>query len=298
MKLINITKSLAAVLLSVGMIMTSCSTDWPSYSPTSGDVTFQASSGSFSLSGTPVTVTLQRGTASAAESVPVTLTDTNNVFTMVSKTADFAAGSYTADVQLSYTSSALTPGDTYAFSLAIDSKVAAPGAIATKFDGTAMLPFTWEDYGTISWTAGIARSYNGNASLVTSYKLQKAKYTTAYYRVVNAFGGTTNLDVKVDVAAGFVYPLNTPAYCGWFSTNMVKMVTGSTYKNTAWWLWLDQYPEDQMNEVANGSATGNALVVGSAMTFYCFHTYNDDGKYISSGGSYWLGERLTVTAVK
>ncbi|MCI1733246.1 MAG: hypothetical protein LKM33_02655 [Bacteroidales bacterium] len=44
MKLINITKSLAAVLLSVGMIMTSCSTDWPSYSPTSGDVTFQASS--------------------------------------------------------------------------------------------------------------------------------------------------------------------------------------------------------------------------------------------------------------
>jgi hypothetical protein len=221
MKLINITKNLAAVLLSVGMIMTSCSTDWPSYSPKSGDVTFQASAGSFTLSGTPVTVTLQRGSASAAEAIPVTLTDKNKVFTMASTTANFAAGSCTTDVQLTYTSSALTPGKAYEFTLAIDASKAAPGAISSTFDGTALLPFVWSDYGTLSL---VGSSFWDDGDVPASYTLQTDKRTNNWYKIKNFYGGGTDAIFGVDTSTGDV-TFTSPAASTYNGEEVTRFLT-------------------------------------------------------------------------
>jgi hypothetical protein len=106
MKNNKFTKALLSFVAAFALVFTisSCNQDLmeTTYTPDNNNVTFEMSSASYSLEGQPIVIKINRGVANDAISIPLTLTDAHGVYTMNKKSADFAAGEYTTEVQLSY----------------------------------------------------------------------------------------------------------------------------------------------------------------------------------------------------
>ena len=186
------------ILLSV--LLVSCASKWPEYTVTNEDVSWESSGTTYGLSAdeTPITITIQRGIATEAVSVPFTFNDTEGVYTVSASKVDFAVGEYSKTITLSYDYSTLTPGTEYTFTLAFDKSLAGDGSFY-EFNGNGMMALQYEDY--LTGTYPYTYAYGGGLHIWrmgafleeldgTEVKLELAKGTDNYYRVT-CFNGMT-----------------------------------------------------------------------------------------------------------
>ena len=183
------------LLLSV-LIVTSCASKWPEYKVVNEDVSFAINGAGFGMdeAETPVIVKIQRGVATEALEVPVTLADEYGVYTISPSKVSFAAGEYEKTITVSYDYSKLTPGVEYVFTLAFNNALAGAGSYY-KYEGVGKMLLQYEDYQT-GWYSG---RWEVNAALTgfewidgplvsdldsDEWTLQRAKGTTSYYKMI------------------------------------------------------------------------------------------------------------------
>lgn len=191
------------LLLSV-MLLSSCESKWPYYTTTNEDVTWELSSKTYSLQAeeTPIEITIQRGVATEALSVPITLTDPHNVYTVNTNTVNFAAGEYKKTIVITYSYAALTPGTEYTFDLSFNNSLAGPGSFSTM-KGNGMMKLQYEDWSTatpyVFWYVDLnAMAFTYRMGSIneecdaTTFKVQLAKGTTSYFKIIafDSPGGT------------------------------------------------------------------------------------------------------------
>ncbi|MBO4692492.1 MAG: hypothetical protein J5604_06920 [Bacteroidales bacterium] len=195
------------LLLSV-MLLSSCESKWPYFTPTNEDVTWELSEKTYSLQAneTPIEITIQRGVATEALTVPITLTDPHNVYKVSTNSVNFAAGEFKKTITLTYNYAALTPGVEYTFDLTFSQAMAGP-ACSNVMKGNGMMELVYEDdcefYPDVFWFV------NATATAFTyrigsldenwdacKFMVQKAKGTTSYYKLVLKEGSTTACEVE------------------------------------------------------------------------------------------------------
>ena len=238
------------------------------YIPDNENITFSAASGKYSLEGQDLVVKLQRGVLDAQATVKLELKDENGVYTLENETVTFPAGEAYATAVLKYDLADLAPAVDYEFELAFagadTSKVAAAG-IAT-FKASALMPLEYEDYGEITY---VACSVSGLYKLQKDFvcKLQLAKYTNNYYRIVNPHGSDVNLDFKVEDGIAIISAPDAEM-CKWVGYPMHPILTPgvySSYGNIT--IWYDS--DYSYSEVI--ATEGNKLVEGSQYISYTLH---------------------------
>lgn len=183
-----------------GLVLASCATDDAIYRPTdNSDLSFASSTASFEIvKDEKIVVKLNRGVAKEAVSVPITLVDDNNVFTLDNASVSFDVNEYQKDITLSYDITDFTPGVEYDFTLTYPAGLIGPTG-ACEFSGTAMLPFNYKPYCEASYDTSYcfdanAQGYDSDtapalADLVgTPVSLDRAEYTTKYFRL-NCYNG-------------------------------------------------------------------------------------------------------------
>jgi len=183
------------LLLSV-LFVTSCETKFPEYKLVNEDVSWESEGVGFGMdeAETPVVVTIQRGDASEALNVPITLTDEEGVYTISTTNVSFAAGEYSKTVTLSYDYSSLVPGTEYIFTLSFDEGLAGAGCFST-YTGNGKMLLQYEDYATGyysgRWEVNLSIMAFAwvNGPLIEDldsdeWTLQRAKGTTAYYKMI------------------------------------------------------------------------------------------------------------------
>jgi hypothetical protein len=178
------------LLLSV--LLVSCASKWPEYTVVTEDVSWESDGDTYSLDAeeTPITISLQRGIANEAISVPITLNDKYGAFTLSTSKVDFAVGEYKKTITLTYDYSTLVPGTDYTFTLEFDKGLADAGCYYA-FNGNGMMQLIYEDYKTGTYDYYVYKSgswiYEDGCILPefadTKAKLERAKGTTAYYRL-------------------------------------------------------------------------------------------------------------------
>ena len=195
------------LLLSV-MLLSSCESKWPYFTPTNEDVTWELSEKTYSLQAneTTIEITIQRGVATEALTVPITLTDPHNVYKVSTNSVNFAAGEFKKTITLTYNYAALTPGVEYTFDLTFSQAMAGP-ACSNVMKGNGMMELVYEDdcefYPDVFWFV------NATATAFTyrigsldenwdacKFMVQKAKGTTSYYKLVLKEGSTTACEVE------------------------------------------------------------------------------------------------------
>ncbi|MBR5183175.1 MAG: hypothetical protein IKW15_01725, partial [Bacteroidales bacterium] len=145
MKLLSVVGALAVMFTT-----TSCNQDMmeAKYNPDNNNITFESATTKYSLEGQALVVKINRGIAKEAVSIPLTLTDPNGIYTMNKKTADFAEGEYSTEVQLTYDVTELKPVVNYAFTLSFnEAEKAASGT--NKITATCQMPLVYQDWGTM-----------------------------------------------------------------------------------------------------------------------------------------------------
>ena len=182
------------ILLSV--LLVSCASKWPTYTVTNEDVSWESEGVGFGMdeAETPVIVTLQRGVATEALEVPITLEDEHGVYTLSTSKVSFAAGEYQKTITVNYDYSSLVPGTEYIFLLKFNENMAGHGCFST-FEGNGKMLLQYEDYMT-GWYSG---RWQVNAAATAfewvdgplvddldsdEWMLQRAKGTTAYYKMI------------------------------------------------------------------------------------------------------------------
>lgn len=184
------------LLLSV-MLLSSCETKWEYFTPTNEDVTWKGNGVTVSLDNrnTPIVITLQRGVAKEALSVPITLTDPYNKYTLSTNSVSFAAGEYSKDITLTYDYSTLEAGVEYTFTLSFNNSIAGPGSFST-YNGLGMMKLEYADFRELEYyywqyvnasaTAWEYRMGSLNDYLDnTKVKLQRALGTDSpYYKLI------------------------------------------------------------------------------------------------------------------
>ncbi|MBP5391696.1 MAG: hypothetical protein J6Y40_06445 [Bacteroidales bacterium] len=183
------------ILLSV-LIVTSCASKWPEYKVTNEDVSWNMDAFGFGMdeAETPVVVKLQRGVATEALEVPITLTDEHGVYSVSPSKVSFAAGEYEKTVTLTYDYSALVPGVEYIFQLSFNENLAGHGSFST-IEGNGKMLLQYEDYksGYYSGRWEVDLSIMNFVWIDGPYVsdldsdewiLQRAKGTTAYYKMI------------------------------------------------------------------------------------------------------------------
>ena len=198
MKLVSAVSALV-VLFS----LSSCSQDMMevTYTPDNYNVTFESSSATYALEGQALVVTINRGVAKEAISVPLTLTDPNGVYSMDKRTADFAEGEYTTQVKLSYNVSDLKPVVNYAFTLSFDDAYKAVSG-TNKITGSCQMPLVYRDWGKVSAYKGSFFSYVPAEK--RTWDIQLADYTNNYFKIKGFFGGETDLEFNIQNGQGVV----------------------------------------------------------------------------------------------
>ena len=123
------------LLLSV-LFVTSCATKFPEYKVVNEDVSWEMGAFGFGMdeAETPIVITIQRGVATEALEVPITLTDEYGVYTVSTSKVSFAAGEYSKQVTLTYDYSALTPGVEYIFKLSFNDNLLLFRELAGRFE--------------------------------------------------------------------------------------------------------------------------------------------------------------------
>lgn len=183
------------LLLSV-MLISSCESKWPYFTPTNEDVTWELSEKTYSLQAneTPIEITIQRGVGKEALTVPITLTDPHNVYSISTNSVNFAAGEFKKTITLTYNYAALTPGVEYTFDLSFSQSMAGP-ACTNVMKGNGMMQLEYEDYTTLSpyafyYVNATATAWDVRPGSLDDnwdackFIVQKAKGTTSYYKLV------------------------------------------------------------------------------------------------------------------
>lgn len=298
MKINKISKLLTAVLLFAGLCLTSCSTKWQYYDPANDDVSFNTDGAVVSFTGTPIVVTVQRGNADKALTVPLKLTDTSGAFSLTASSVDFAVGEYTKTVNVTYSTASLIPANDYRLTVSLsDNTMAGDGSFNT-YGIVGTLPLVFKPYGTINFVQGLLLDDASNADFKTSYDLYKADYTTNYYVIKKIFGSTTDLEIKVSSTGAEVLS-PAPVASGWFSSKMIVIVTGAIdpygFEKP---MWL-QFNAKSGVLVARLATSGNLLAVNSIVAINGFLSLDDDNYYdTDANGKYWTLQYLVVSAVK
>lgn len=214
------------LLLSV-MLISSCESKWPYFTPTNEDVTWELSEKTYSLQAneTPIEITIQRGVAKDALAVPITLTDPHNVYNVSTNVVNFAAGEYKKTITITYSYAALEPGIEYTFDLSFSNAMAGPACVSTM-KGNGMMQLEYEDYTTLSpyafyyvnatATAWDVRpgSLNDDWDACT-FIVQKAKGTTSYYKLVLMEPSETDPSCEVEFKANGDESITIDKYAGY-----------------------------------------------------------------------------------
>lgn len=275
-------KKILFALACMSAVLVSCQKVTFDYVPSNEDVTFSGEDASYVLDGSKIVVEIVRGVADKPLSLNLSFQDEASVFSLSSNTVDFAAGEFTKAVEVSYDLADMAPAVKYSFSISFDEKVASVTGKST-FKGSGMMPLEYEDYGTITYVQGwrdIA-PFSSAFSNDPTYKLQKAKFTTNYYRIVGIYDSDLNLEFSTaeyeddgDTYIGFDYTTVSLTPCKWFGINLLKAQSSKTYGSYGpfiFWLW----PDIEASFIYEGEGPGNTLVDGTVfglMTFAAFES--------------------------
>lgn len=266
------------------------------YTPTNEDVSFELSSASLKVSGDDITVTLVRGVADNALSVPVRINDASGIFKLNTSSAEFDAGSYKTTVKIVYDMASVKPGNAYKVDLTFDDKLAGPGC-NVKYQATIMPVLTYKNCGEITWNYGLA--FNNFVRVPQTYVLQKADYTKNYYKILNAFGGGVDLEFNIYYDAQYdVYTMEITSPeakgNGFFANPNHFLPTMAKYSGTQLcFQTFGNYTE--IYDVDESENAQSMLVPGSRIDFYMFETFNNNKSYLNTSSGYWLLESMTVT---
>lgn len=194
------------LLLSV-LFVTSCATKFPEYKVVNEDVSWEMGAFGFGMdeAETPIVINIQRGVATEALEVPITLTDEYGVYTVSTSKVSFAAGEYSKQVTLTYDYSALTPGVEYIFKLSFNDNLAGAGCFSS-IEGNGKMLLQYEDYQTGLYSGSWQVDLNAMAFKWVDgpiipdldsdeWTLQRAKGTTAYYKMV-LYDGLASIEFK------------------------------------------------------------------------------------------------------
>lgn len=200
MKVINKYFKTGALILAVcSFFAVSCSTDEAIYTPTNDDISFAVSAATYTLDGSALTVYINRGVANKAVTVPISMTDQNNVFTCSTNSISFAAGEYSKSFEITYDINDFTPGKDYVFTMTFSG--AGSPATNASMKGTAKLPFEYIAYSKLEctdsehyvkgtgWVSSATMPYFSDLADPNA-KLEIAKYTTSYFKL-SIYNGVT-----------------------------------------------------------------------------------------------------------
>ncbi len=290
-KIINI-----ALTLIAAFALASCGrNDVNVYTPTNEDVSFEIASENLQVNGDEITVTLVRGVAQNALSVPVSITDPSGIFTLSKSTADFQAGSYKSTVSIAYDMTEVKPGNAYRITLNFDAKLAGPGCNKT-YSAVVMPVLTYEEVGTAVWYTGISMA--NFIRQPQSYKLYKAKFTKNYYKIENIFGGGTDMSFSVvydDENEYYTLDISDPAVkpSGWFNGSTHFFPTMAQYQGTQ--VCFQTFPGyTEVEDLDESESAASMLVSGSHIYFFMFESFNNDKAYINQESGYWLPEYFQI----
>lgn len=290
-KILNI-----ALTLIAAFALASCGrNDVNVYTPTNEDVSFEIASQNLQVSGDEITVTLVRGVAQNALSVPVSITDPSGIFTLAKSTADFQAGSYKSTVSIAYDMSEVKPGNAYRISLSFDEKLAGPGCTKT-YSAVVMPVLTYEEVGTAIWSNGITMA--NFIRQPQNYKLYKAQYTKNYYKIENIFGGGVDMEFSVvydDEEGYYTLDITSPALTtsGWFAGKTHFFPTMAQAGGTQ--IFFQTFPGyTEVYDLDESENAQSMLVTGSEIDYSMFESYNGDNSYLQTSSGYWLPEIMTI----
>ena len=281
MKLLSVVGALAVMFTT-----TSCNQDMmeAKYNPDNNNITFESATTKYSLEGQALVVKINRGIAKEAVSIPLTLTDPNGIYTMNKKTADFAEGEYSTEVQLTYDVTELKPVVNYAFTLSFnEAEKAASGT--NKITATCQMPLVYQDWGTMSpYSVYITSLLSAEQR---NWKIQLADNTNNYFKIVGMYGGQNDLEFNIQNGKAYITAPDPSYYSSLGAYPLAKMVTGAIHPSygvmTA---WIDMDPEYS----AFGYLQNGTLAKGSIMQMDVFYT-------VSAGYFGWKTDQYIVSAV-
>ena len=282
MKLVSAVSALV-VLFS----LSSCSQEMmeTTYTPDNYNVTFETSSATYALEGQALVVTINRGVAKEAISVPLTLTDPNGVYSMDKRTADFAEGEYTTQVKLSYNVSDLKPVVNYAFTLSFDDAYKAVSG-TNKITGSCQMPLVYRDWGKVSAYKGSFFSYVPAEK--RTWDIQLADYTNNYFKIKGFFGGETDLEFNIQNGQGVVTAPGVSYYSSQGDYPLAKFVSGAVHPSYGVvTVYLDRDPAYFLFGGLNEEGT---LQLNTLMQFDVYCT-------VSAGYFGWYTHQIIVSAV-
>lgn len=284
MKLLSVVGALAVVFA-----LTSCNQDMmeTTYTPDNNNVTFEMSTASFNLEGQPIVIKINRGVANDAISIPLTLTDPTGTFTINKNSADFAAGEFSTEVQLSYNLEDLKPIVNYPFTLSFnEADMAISGS--SRLSANCQMPLVYKDWGKVSAYAGSFFGYVPAEK--RTWTIQLADFTSNYFKIKGFFGGEEDIEFNIQNGKGVI---TAPGISYYNATDvkdypMAKVVTGAVHPSygvvTA---YLDIDPACVLFGGLNEDGT---LQLGSIMQFDTWIT-------VSAGYFGWYTHQIQVTAV-
>ena len=284
MKLLSVVGALAVVFA-----LTSCNQDMmeTTYTPDNNNVTFEMSTASFNLEGQPIVIKINRGVANDAISIPLTLTDPTGTFTINKNSADFAAGEFSTEVQLSYNLEDLKPIVNYPFTLSFnEADMAISGS--SRLSANCQMPLVYKDWGKVSAYAGSFFGYVPAEK--RTWTIQLADFTNNYFKIKGFFGGEEDIEFNIQNGKGVI---TAPGISYYNATDvkdypMAKVVTGAVHPSygvvTA---YLDIDPAYVLFGGLNEDGT---LQLGSIMQFDTWIT-------VSAGYFGWYTHQIQVTAV-
>lgn len=292
-KILNI-----ALAVIAGIALVACSSNDPaSFTPTNEDVSFELTGQNIQVSGDDISVTLVRGVAKNALSVPVTITDATGIFTLAQSSANFEAGSYKTTVNVTYDMGQVQPGNAYRVTLSFDEKLAGPGCNKT-FTAVIMPVLTYEEVGTAIWSNGITMA--NFVQQQQAYKLYKAQYTKNYYKIENIFGGGVDMEFSVvydDEEGYFTLDITSPALTtsGWFAGQTHFFPTIGVHPGSGTQIFFQTFPGyTEVYDLDEADDAASMLVTGSEIDFFMFESYNGDNSYLQTSSGYWLPEIMTI----
>lgn len=271
------------IILAALVAFASCQQPEFKYVPDNEDVSFLETGASVSLEGQDIVIPIARGVASEELALGINLDDPMGVYTLKTPVVNFAKDQYEGEIVVSYDINALKPVTEYNFSVSFDEKnMSVVGD--NVYSVSAMMPLTYKDYGTVT----IGYCYASSLLENKTYTLQKAEFTTNYYKVLGLYGSATDLEFRVD--GEYFTPLTPAKNNKWFSGYpLIEVVSAAVHPSYGVMTgWIDPDPGYCPVQGATGDGT---LVEGSAFGFDIYWT-------VSAVYFGWKSEYLYVSSVK
>ena len=224
------------------------------------EAVFAKASGAYFYAGSDpgeYNVTLIRGNANGAASIPVTATDQSGYFT-VPATANFADGSYEATLTVTFNKEALEVGKVYSIALEIPENPIQGKQTTYKLNVT-------RDY---SWEVIAQGTYTSALFGESSVTLERANENKSYYKLKDVFAEGYDYKLLVDdsgaismmedlndygfydITTGYVHPSYgmiysyldpDPAYSYFDAENQLIVLSQYYYVGAGSFGWFDDY---------------------------------------------------------